>query len=580
MEAIAVLRELNNTGTRLVPPGSPTNFVRRRWAPYVHQEGGLDRKFYELCALSELKNGLRAGDISVPGSRQFRDFDEYLIGRADFSVQTAEAGTGLSVVTDAKTYLEDRLGTLRRELDLTHAMARRGELPDAEITERGLKIKPLDDNVPAAAEGLIRAATALLPHVKITDLLLEVDRWTDFSQHFTHLKSGEPARDRSLLLTAILADGTNLGLTKMAEACPGTSFAKLSWLSSWHVRDETYSQALAELINYQHRLPFAAYWGEGTTSSSDGQRFRAGGRGEATGHVNARYGDEPGALFYTHLSDQHGGYHIQVIHSAIRDSTYVLDGLLYHESELRIEEHYTDTAGFTDHVFALCPLLGFRFAPRIRDLADKRLYIPGKGEQWPSLAPMIGASINSRLIEQQFQEILRLASSIKQGSVTASLILRKLSAYPRQNSLAIALRELGRIERTLFMLQWVRDPTLRRRVNAGLNKGESRNALTRAIFLNRLGELRDRSFENQRYRASGLNLVANAITLWNTVYLERAVKALGAEKPVDSSLLSHLSPLSWEHIHLTGDYSWHANKRVAKGRFRPLRHRQLPAEEP
>ena len=193
--------------------------------------------------------------------------------------------------------------------------------------------------------------------------------------------------------------------------------------------------------------------------------------------------------------------------------------------------------------------------------------------------PLIGVSLNLRLPEQQLPEILRLASSIKQGAVTASLIMRKLSAYPRQNSLAVALREVGRIERTIFMLQWLRDPALRRRVNVGLNKGEARNALTRAIFLNRLGELRDRSFENQRYRASGLNLIANAITLWNTVYLERAVKTLAAEQAIDPTLLPHLSPLSWEHIHLTGDYIWHANKRVAKGRFRPLRQRQRPSEE-
>jgi TnpA family transposase len=468
---------------------------------------------------------------------------------------------------------------LRLKLDLTARLAKAGELPDVELTERGLKIKPLEDAVPPAAESLIREVAGLLPHVKITDLLLEVDRWTDFSRHFTHLKSGDAAKDRSLLLTAILADGINLGLTKMAEACPGTSFAKLSWLSSWHVRDETYSQALADLVNYQHRLPLAAAWGEGNTSSSDGQRFRAGGRGEATGHVNARYGNDPGVLFYTHVSDQYSGYHVTAINAAARDATYVIDGLLYHESELRIEEHYTDTAGFTDHVFALCDLLGFRFAPRIRDLADKRLYIPGKSSQWPALEPLIGATLNLKLIEQHFEDILRLASSIKQGTVTASLILRKLAAYPRQNSLAVALRELGRIERTLFTLEWLRDPALRRRVNAGLNKGEARNSLSRAVFLNRLGEIRDRSFENQRYRASGLNLIVTAITLWNTVYMERAMAALRADRSIEDNLVAHLSPLSWEHIHLTGDYVWHANKRVAKGRFRPLRRSNTPSLE-
>jgi TnpA family transposase len=257
----------------------------------------------------------------------------------------------------------------------------------------------------------------------------------------------------------------------------------------------------------------------------------------------------------------------------------VIDGLLYHESELRIEEHYTDTAGFTDHVFALCDLLGFRFAPRIRDLADKRLYVPGNPSQWRALEPLIGASINLKLIEQHFDDILRLASSIKQGTVTASLILRKLAAYPRQNSLALALRELGRIERTLFTLEWLRDPALRRRVNAGLNKGEARNSLSRAVFLNRLGEIRGRSFENQRYRASGLNLIVTAITLWNTAYMERALTALRADRSIEDELLAHLSPLSWEHIHLTGDYVWHANKRVAKGRFRPLRRGSKPSFE-
>lgn len=180
----------------------------------------------------------------------------------------------------------------------------------------------------------------------------------------------------------------------MADACPGTSVAKLSWLVAWYIRDETYQKGLAELVNYQHGLPFAAYWGEGTTSSSDGQRFRAGGHGQASGYRNAKYGDEPGVLIYTHISDQYAPFHTKVINSPVRDATHVLDGLLYHESELRIEEHYTDTAGFTDHVFALCHFLGFEFAPRIADLADKNLYVPGKAGDWPTLSSLVGGSIN------------------------------------------------------------------------------------------------------------------------------------------------------------------------------------------
>jgi TnpA family transposase len=138
--------------------------------------------------------------------------------------------------------------------------------------------------------------------------------------------------------------------------------------------------------------------------------------------------------------------------------------------------------------------------------------------------------------------------------------------------LAVALRELGRIERTLFTLGWLQNVELRRRVQSGLNKGEAKNALARAVFFNRLGELRDRRFENQRYRASGLNLVVAAIVLWKTVYLERSTAALREHgQTVDDKLLQHLSPLGWEHINLTGDYLWRQHKLVERGQFRPLR---------
>ena len=158
---------------------------------------------------------------------------------------------------------------------------------------------------------------------------------------------------------------------------------------------------------------------------------------------------------------------------------------------------------------------------------------------------------------QSWDEILRLASSIRTGTVTASLMLRKLASYPRQNRLALALRELGRIERTLFTLSWLQSPELRQRATAGLNKGEAKHTLKRAVFFNRLGELRDRSYEDQFYWVSGLNLVIAAIVLWNTVYLEKAVDYLQKQgMDIPEEYLQHLSPLGWEHINLTGDYVW------------------------
>ena len=153
-------------------------------------------------------------------------------------------------------------------------------------------------------------------------------------------------------------------------------------------------------------------------------------------------------------------------------------------------------------------------------------------------------------------------------------MLRRLAAYPRQNGVAVALREVGRIERTLFTLDWLRSGDLRRRANAGLNKGEARNALARAVFFHRLGELRDRSFENQAYRASGLNLLVAAIILWNTRYLSAAFDALRARGvAVPPDLVRHVAPLGWEHVGLTGDYVWAADAQPAVGARRPLRDR-------
>lgn len=171
-----------------------------------------------------------------------------------------------------------------------------------------------------------------------------------------------------------------------------------------------------------------------------------------------------------------------------------------------------------------------------------------------------------------WDDLLRLATSVRIGTVPASLMLRRLGSYPRQNGLVLALREVGRIERTLFTLDWLDDPVLRRQATAELNKGESRNALACAVCFHRLGRLRDRTLKSRQHRASGLNLVVTAIILWNTVYMERAIQLLRARgEEIPDGLLPYLAPLGWQHINLTGDYIWPETPRLDGQGFRPLR---------
>jgi TnpA family transposase len=575
LKALALISEMYRAGKRTLPLKPPTAFIRRAWRPFVFKDGDIDRRAYELCVFSELRNRLRAGDVWVDRSRQYQEFETYLIPKLTFEILKAEGPLPVEIETEVQSYLESRRSALTQELTTVATLAESGKLPDVDLAEGDLKITPLRAVTPPEAESLRDAAYDLLPRIKITDLLLEVDRWTGFCECFTHQRNGQPAENKAALLTTILADGINLGLSRMAEACRGATLRQLAWVHDWHIREETYAAALSQLINAHRTIPLAELWGTGTTSSSDGQYFRAGGRGEKLADINARHGNEPGVTFYTHLSDQFGPYYTKVIAATASEAPHVLDGLLYHQTGLQIEEHYTDTGGATDHVFGLCHLFGFRFAPRIRDLKDRRLYLfPGQTPQ-PILDPLVGGFVDVHHITAHWNDILRLATSIRSGTVTASAILQKLSVYPRQNGLAVALREIGRIERTLFTLDWLKNIDLRRRANAGLNKGEARNALARAIFFYRLGEIRDRSFGSQVYRASGLNLLIAAIILWNTRYLEQAFVQLERQGvKVAPTIVTHVAPLGWEHIGLTGDYVWSDGEQPPKDAFRPLRRRE------
>lgn len=572
MRAIGILRDLNAAGRRSLPAEAPLDFVGRRWRRYVVTDDGVNRRYWELCVLAELRDRLRAGDVWVIGSRQYRAFEDHLLSPVAFTELRRQGTLPVAVETNVDRYLADRLALLRDRLATVESKAAAGQLPGVVFEGGDLRVSPIAASVPDAAEALKARLYDRLPRIRITDLLAEVDSWTRLTDRFTHLRSGEPADDRRVVLTAVLADGLNLGLTRMAEACRLVSPRQLAWTADWHLRDDTYAQVLGGLNDALHRHPFAGVFGSGTVSSSDGQYFPLGGRGEDIGDINARYGHAPGLRFYTHLSGRYGPFAVKVISAATSEAPHVLDGLLYHESEVAPTTHHTDTGGVSEHVFALMHLLGFRFAPRIRGLKDRRLYSPGLPSAYPTLEPLLVGQFDTHRIRAHWDEILRLATSIRTGTVTASLILRRLAAYSRQNSLAKALRDLGRLERTLFTLDWLEDPALRRRAHDELNKGEARNSLARAVFFHRRGELQDRSLEAQQHRAGGLNVVLTAIALWNTTYLARAVDALRSEGDViPDSLLEHLSPLGWDHINITGDYIWDTQVQSVAGSLRPLR---------
>ncbi|WP_313737169.1 Tn3 family transposase [Sphingobium yanoikuyae] len=567
IKAIDVIRDANTRKSRDLPDGVPLPFPNRQWKRLITESGRIDRRRYEIAIMATLRDRLRAGDVWIEGTRNYQRFDAYLLGRRD----AAKVADVLPFDSNAASYLADRARNLDWRLRRFAKQLKTNKLEGVSLERDRLKLQQMPPVTPPEAEALDRKLDTLLPRVRITELLLEVAERTGFLNAFRDLRSGKEHDNPSTVLAAILADGTNLGLERMANASEGVSYAQLAWTHNWYLSPENYQAALAMIISAHHELPFARHWGAGTSSSSDGQFFRSGRSRSGAADVNAKYGAEPGVKIYSHLSDHFASFGSRIMSATAGEAPYVLDGLVLGAGNLPLHEHYTDTGGATDHVFALCHLLGFRFAPRLRDIGDRKLGSIAAPSTYKGIENLMGRTIKTAAIEADWDDIVRIVASIKDGTVAPSVILRKLAAYKRQNRLDFALAELGRIERTLFTLDWLEQPELRRACQAGLNKGEARHTLAAAIYTNRQGRFTDRSLENQEFRASGLNLLIAAISYWNTVYLDRAAQHLNAVGTTfDAALLAHLSPMGWAHISLTGDYLWEQARRLPAGEFHPL----------
>lgn len=571
IEAIETIREMNTSGKRKMSDDAPVSFVPQRWRNHViGSDGKINRAYYEMAVLTELRNAVRGGNISIVGSRQHKDFEEYLVSKEEWERAKQADDTGLAVSSSVDEYLSERMETLTQRLNFLSSHI--AELDGIALEDGHLHVDRLESDVPEAAKALSRTLYGMLPRINLTDLLLEVSHWTEFEQQLFHSSTGKPPspEEKPVIMAALMAMGTNIGLTKMAEAAPGISYRQMAHTAQWRMDEDTLHRAQTSLVNFQHRLPLASAWGDGTTSSSDGMRMTV---GVSSLHAdsNPHYGFGKGATIYRFTSDQGTSFYVQVINTNSRDAIHVIDGLLHHETDLQIEEHYTDTAGYTDQVFGLTHLLGFRFAPRLRDIEDTRFHTFGRPGDFPKIHALLRGPINVKVIRENYDDVLRVAHSIRKGIVPGALIMGKLGSYARKNSLAKALNEMGYIEKTIFLVDIVSDKVARHRIQKGLNKGETMNDLARAICFGKRGEFRERALQHQLQRASALNILINAISVWNTVYLAEAVKFLKTKGDIDEGLLHHIFPLGFEHINFFGEYKFDDDQSPALDRLRPLR---------
>ncbi|MDQ2791694.1 MAG: Tn3 family transposase [Actinomycetota bacterium] len=587
MAALGVLGELYATGTRKVPADAPAGFVPIRWAGYLRtatEAGDVTayRHYWELCVLLSLRDGLRCGDVFVPGSRRYADPTLFLLTEEQWAPRRGEycqlvdkspdAGTAIAVVTA-------ELHTALADLDAQLAAGVPGQV---RLNEDGeLIIPPLTaEDVPAEAEALRDELAAMLPRVPLASVLVEIDARTGFTDHLVHA-GGKVARSAELkrnLLYVIIAEATNMDLVEMA-ASAGISYDVLAWTAEWYFRAESLEPANAAMVSYHHRLPLATRFGTGTLASSDGQRFPVKGKSITARHLSRYFARGAGISTHTAVSDQHATLDTKVIAADAPEGHLTLDAILGN-TDPPILEHATDTHGATLANFAMFDLVGKQLSPRIRDLGKITLCRPGPRAEfetrYPHAGPLLSRRLNDQLVSSRWDDLLRVAASVHGGHATAALVVGKLCSSKRQQStLAAAMKEYGLLCRTLYAVRYLADESYRRRIGRQLNKGENLHSLRRSLAYAHEGALRRRHHAGQSEQMWCLTLATNAIVCWMTEYHGLAVTALRETgRRIDDEVLTHIWPSHHENVHFYGSHTVDIAAELATldaNGYRPLR---------
>ncbi len=560
---------------------APLDFVPGAWRRLVlppHQTVA-DRRAYTLCSMERLQDSLRRRDVFVARSERWGDPRIKLLQGEQWEAMRPQVCRALGRHESP----EPELQTLAHQLDAayqrtvtnfpTNAAVRIEQVEGRDtLTLTGLD--KLEE--PPSLITLREQVQARLPRVDLPEVLLEMHARTGFAHEFTHISEGE-ARVADLpmsLCAVLLAEACNIGLEPVIRSdIPALTRSRLGWVQQNYIRAETLTRSNACLVDTQATIALAQEWGGGEVASADGLRFVVPVRTINAGPNRKYFNADRGVTYYNFTSNQFTGFHAIVIPGTLRDSMFILDGLLEHQTQLQPVEVMADTAGTSDIVFGLFWLLGYQFSPRLADIGEAAFWRLDPTADYGVLNSIARHRVNSKLVARNWDDLLRVAGSLHQGTVSASELMRSLLRSKRPSTLARAIAALGRIPKTLYMLSYVDDESYRRRILTQLNRGESRHSVARAVFHGQRGELRQRYREGQEDQLGALGLVVNAIVLWNTLYMEAALQQLRAEGiSVHPADVARLSPLVHKHINFQGRYSFALTESVARGELRPLRN--------
>jgi TnpA family transposase len=572
-------------GTNLTcrKPGkdAPQAIVSKAWERHVQRaDGSIDLHAYAFCVLEALQRALKKRDVFVAPSWRYADPRAGLLEGDEWEATRPIICRTLGLSATP----EPTLKAMAEELDRTYraVAARLPHNPAVRFEPNkdgkpDLVLSPLDAlEEPRSLITLREKIAGMLPRVDLTELILEIAARTHFTDAFTHVSERSArAEDLHISICAVLmADACNTGLEPFVRSdIAALRRDRLVWVDQHYKRDETIRAANAILVAAQSHIPQAAEWGGGEVASADGMRFVVPVRTVHAGPNPKYFGQGRGVTWYNLMSDQFSGLNDIVVPGTLRDSLVLLSVVLEQQTDLQPMQVMTDTGAYSDVMFGLFRLLTYRFSPRLADVGGTRFWRVDPKADYGDLNAISAHHLNlEKKVAPHWDDVLRLIGSLKLGRINAMAIMRTLQVGDRPTSLAQAIAEIGRLDKTIHTLTYIDDENKRRATLTQLNRGEARHSVARVVFHGKRGELRQAYREGQEDQLGALGLVLNMIVLWNTIYVDAALNQLRAEGyPVNLEDVARLSPLLHPHINVLGRYSFSVPDAVAKGGLRSLR---------
>jgi TnpA family transposase len=560
LDAMAVVSKHRHTRRDELPDSVDLGFASQRWQNFVIKRRSeplvLHRRALEVCVFVYLADALQSGDCYVVGAEEFADYRAQLLPWSECEPRLAAYCAALGIPergVDFAAALKVELTSLAAEVDA--GFPANSELSiDKDGTPH---LKQLATSV--QPKGLIefeQEIRARMPERHLLDILKHAEHWAGYTRHFGPPSGTDPKLANAIqrYVFTVFGYGCNLGPNQTARHAPEIATAQaLRRINAQHINTDKLEAAMVDVINQYARFPLPRHWGGGRTAIADGTHVRLR-ENNLIGSTHIRYGGY-GGIAYHHIADTYIALFTSFISCGVWEAVHILDALMKNRSTIQPDTLHADTQGQSEPVFGLCRLLGIKLMPRMRGLSDAVFYRPSKSIRYQHIDALFGDEIDWDLIATHARDMIQVVLSIQAGRVMPSMLLRKLGTYNRKSLLYRAFRELGRVERTLFLLRFFSSTEVRRVIRAETTKIETYNEfLDWVCFGGPVVKSGDPVEQEKQLKYA--SLVANTVMLSNVADLMEVLCAMATDRhPVTADLVASISPYLREHIRRFGKFS-------------------------